>query len=156
MEIDFIITPTGISQQPEDIAQALTVIAQAEPTSQRRPWADHEIVEGAPATHYVGTDSYASVVVKVERYKTGPKAGLVKAVYSCPAEVGEDGNLVPRPSTRWEVADSGKPFRTPDYDRFLRTERRGVARYCARSEGRIAFWNQLVVGYAEDYRDPHF
>jgi hypothetical protein len=33
MEIEFVITPAGITEQPEAIAQALAVIAQAEPTA---------------------------------------------------------------------------------------------------------------------------
>jgi len=79
MEIDFIITPTGISQQPEEIAQALAVIAQAEPTSQ--PDSIKTIFE------QVGTDALLAVsareVTRLERgvaFRFGNRYGLRRVI----------------------------------------------------------------------------
>ena len=140
----------------------------------RREWSEDEIVVGAPATHYVGSDSYAAIVVGVERFKTGARAGRIKAIIACNADVQEDGSLKPRPHVKWHFPEDGEPYTAPEYDRFLSkdytrsnrrwnealgqfvTEEETYTRYCERSEGRVAWWSSLVVGYADDYRDPHF
>ena len=88
---------------------------------------------GDPATHRVGSDRYASVVTEVEYFKSGKRAGQVKAV-----------------TARWAGRDFGG-------ERFLATEGRdGEIRFAKRSGNRIAWWNTLTIGEAIDYRDPSF
>lgn len=135
-----------------------------------------EIKAGMPATHYVGSDSYAAVVVDVEYYKSGARKGEIKAIVACKADVSDSGELTPRPTMKWVGWDDEKnePITVPDYDRFLPRvigecsfhnepsaychdcKTAGRVRYETRFEGKVARWSRLVVGYARDYRDPSF
>lgn len=112
-----------------------------------------EIVVGMPATHYVGSDSYACVVTRVERFKSGAKQGQIKAVEAC--KVGHDGQpryshpdrFLPRAvqRNRRRLTDEG-------WIEDTWTEQVLYTRY----EGKVAWWSSLIVGYATDHRDPHF
>lgn len=130
-----------------------------------------DIQPGVPATEYVGSDSFACVVVHVERFKSGKRKGEIKAVEAC--WVNEDGT--PRPHLTWEFPeDGGEPTSRPKYDRFLPVVRKvreqvwpegaewpttvevDEIRFYARSNGKVAWWNGLSIGYAIDYRDPSY
>lgn len=65
------------------------------------------IPEGTPATYVLGytSSTYPCVVVKVERYKTGRNAGLVKTV--AVRQVSHSGNIVGEPK-RFTVKDDGR------------------------------------------------
>lgn len=137
-----------------------------------------EIKAGMPATHYVGSDSYAAVVVDVEYFKSGARKGEIKAIVACKADVSDSGELTPRPYMKWVGwdADKNEPVSAPEYDRFLprvigacdfhsagkvsecchHCKVAGQVRYESRFEGKVAYWSSLVVGYARDYRDPSF
>lgn len=83
---------------------------------------DIESVEvGTPATFKIGGDRYATEVTAVERFKTGARAGQVKAV------------------------EAGTHRFTP------KTTKRGET-YLVGQGGSGALW----LGFAENYRDPHF
>lgn len=135
-----------------------------------------EIKAGMPATHYVGSDSYAAVVVDVEYFKSGARKGEIKAIVACKADVSDSGELTARPLMKWVGwdADKNEPVSAPEYDRFLprvigecnfhskahelchHCKVAGQVRYESRFEGKVAYWSSLVVGYARDYRDPSF
>jgi hypothetical protein len=131
------------------------------------------IAPGAKATHYVGSDSYASVVKDVERFKSGARKGQIKAIVACHIDLAEDGTFTERPHMEW-VKEGDDFVPVPKYDRFLPVVQ-GPCPYCStpssicwhcnhagdvgyfeRSSGRVAYWSKLVVGEAVDYRDPHF
>lgn len=142
--------------------------------------APDDIKPGDPATHYVGSDSYAAVVIDVERFKSGKRKGQIKAILAANADVNEDGTLTPRPHGNMIIDfaqdENGDPVAIfmPEYDRFLPREvtvtemywddetgwpeRREVTeiRFNERSNGKVAYWSSLRVGYAHNYRDPHF
>jgi hypothetical protein len=82
---------------------------------------------GMPATFGIGSDSYAMTVVAIEYFKTGARAGQVKAVFA---------------------ADEG---RTPE--RFVMTKQ---GRLQKRDQYESRFYGSLSIGYARDYRDPSF
>jgi len=131
-------------------------------------------VPGEPATMCIGSDSYAMLVVAVDRFKTGAKKGQVKAVHA--VHRTHDGI---RPEMVWDYSGD-QPIYTLAVETYTRREsRRGP---CWRHSGARTAWlddNEadcftcwdnrqprfiekgsdycsLVVGYAEDYRDPHF
>ena len=134
---------------------------------------DHEITAGMIATHYCGTDSYVNIVTGVERYKSGARKGLIKAIIAAPARKNENDEWVPGMRLQWS-SDENSHVMEQDNRRYLPTmnadctwhttpqshchtcREAGKARYLARSDGRVAWWSELKVGYGIDHRDPHF
>lgn len=108
-----------------------------------------EITVGMPATHYVGSDSYAVEVYAVERFKSGPLKGKVRAVIT--GSRYETGEWVQKQVYNPE---DGSFSLVDDTDRFLPDKNRD--RLHTRCEGKTAWWSSLAVGYARDYRDPSF
>lgn len=98
----------------------------------RRRWEDSEIVEGAPATYYIGSDSYGETVSDVLRFKSGARKGQIKEIH-----IREDA---------W----SGPTVFRPEVDS------NGKTHYLLVTGGRKAWYGELVVGFRQDYRDPHF
>ena len=47
-----------------------------------RPLTDSEITVGAPATFYIGSDSYGCTVTNVIRFKTGSRKGQIKELHT--------------------------------------------------------------------------
>jgi hypothetical protein len=89
---------------------------------------------GQPATHCIGSDSYAFIVERVERFKSGARAGQVSAVIAEPAEyIGDELRAVP------SFAREALVFRP---------NKRGVL-VCAK-------YHTLWLGEARTYLDPHF
>jgi len=82
----------------------------------------NEATVGMPATYCIGSDRYATAVTEIFHFKTGAKAGQVKAILA---------------GTRMFT---------------LRTKGR-KAGYLVREGGD---YGVLHLGWAEDYRDPHF
>lgn len=82
----------------------------------------NEAYVGMPATFAIGTDRYATQVVAIEYFKSGNRAGQVKAIH------------------------------TPNYVFTLRTVGKRAGRLIL--EGGTN--GTLLLGVAEDYRDPHF
>lgn len=91
--------------------------------------ADRDITVGDPATYCIGSDHYGVEVLRVDRFKSGKRKGMVK-----------------------EIAVSGHG------SRIFRSHvnSRGEIVYLLVSDGRKQWYGQLVVGYARDYRDPSF
>jgi hypothetical protein len=108
-----------------------------------------DITVGMPATHYVGSDSYAVEVYAVERFKTGPLKGKVKAVIT--GSRLDDGSWAQKQKFD---PDTETFYLVDDTDRFLPDKNRD--RLHTRFEGKTAWWSSLAVGYARDYRDPSF
>lgn len=135
-------------------------------------------IPGEPATLYVGSDSYRMLVVAVDRYKSGAKRGQVKAIHA----VHLNHDNTPRPSVEWDFTDD-QPTYTYGVDTYTRREPRTAGLKCWLHEDRhnapprnpadpdcYSCWSRshprfverggdhcaLVVGYADDYRDPHF
>lgn len=135
---------------------------------------DSEIVPGMIGTHYVGSDSYAVIVSGVERFKSGARKGQIKAITTVKAAQGENGEWVAKPHTRVMGWINQEPVMVEQHDRFLprvigpcsyhnepsaychSCKSAGEIRYNERSDGKVAYWSSLVVGYARDYRDPSF
>jgi hypothetical protein len=65
------------------------------------------ITVGTPATKWLGYTSsgYKAVITKVEHFKSGDRAGCIKAVEAC--QVNIHGNVVPSP-TRHTVRPNGE------------------------------------------------
>ena len=143
--------------------------------------APDDIKPGDLATHYVGSDSYACMVVEVERFKSGKRKGQIKAISTVNVDLDDDGTVIPRPHSQSIIVDFSEdadgnpvPVFMPKFDRFLPTEvettesywsdetgwpeRRKTTeiRFYGRCNGRIAYWSSLRVGYAHEHRDPHF
>jgi hypothetical protein len=128
-------------------AGAVEPIAYTPPPKPKRV-AIEDIEVGMPATHFVGSDSYAVEVYDVERFKSGAKAGQVKAVIT--GSRREDGT--------WQQKQTyvdGEFVLVDDTDRFLPVKDQ-PERLCTRTEGKVAWWSSLAVGYAKDYRDPSY
>jgi hypothetical protein len=87
-----------------------------------------EAEQGTPATYAVGTDRYAGRVAKVARFKSGKNEGKVSVI-------------------TFQFADTtgGLSGRLNDF----RQNNRGYWKAVNSSA-------TLHIGYAEDYRDPHF
>lgn len=138
-------------------------------------------IPGEPATMYIGSDSYRMLVIAVDRYKSGAKRGQVKAIHA----VHLNHDNTPRPSVEWDYTpmDAGdQPTYTYGVETYTRREPRWTGPCYAHSrpieqqrdliprdecfncweaeQPRFVEKGQdyctLVVGYAEDYRDPHF
>ena len=97
-----------------------------------RPWSDEEIVPGAPATYFIGSDSYAETVGTVVRFKSGKRKGKIKEIH-----IREDG---------WQGPTVFRAEESPN----------GHVSYLLVSDGRKQWYAQLVVGFQKDYRDPSF
>lgn len=111
-----------------------------------------DVTVGMPATITVGSDRYAARIVEVERYKTGAKAGQVKAVTA--AFTDDDGNALE--CERYDHK-TGEFERTLDTDRFLVTQTYdGSLRLVGRCEGKAAWWRSLTVGVVRPYFDLGF
>ena len=84
--------------------------------------------QGTPATYAVGSDRYAGQVAKVSRYKSGDNLGKVRTI-------------------TFQFADTtgGLSNRLNDF----RKNKHGYWKAVDSSA-------TLHIGYAEDYRDPHF
>lgn len=135
---------------------------------------DHEIAPGMVATHYVGSDSYAVIVSGVERFKSGVRKGQIKAITTVRAEQDENGEWIAKPRMQIMGWIGQEPIMEERHTRFLSrtvgpcTYHDEPSRFChscsiagetcynERSEGKVAYWSSLVVGYAHDYRDPSF
>lgn len=87
---------------------------------------------GMPATYSIGSDSYAYMVVGVQRFKSGQRQGKVRAIYAQSAKY-VDGVL---------VSDEGS------IERFI-VDKFGYVK-------RDGMYGMLFLGYARDYRDPEF
>ena len=134
---------------------------------------DHEIAVGMIATHYCGSDSYINIVTGVERYKSGARKGQIKAIVAAPARKDENGEWRPGMRLQWSSDENASVMEQDDH-RYLATPNKecsqhttadhhcyackeaGKVRYLSRSEGKVAWWSRLVVGYGRDYRDPSF
>ncbi len=134
-------------------------------------------IPGEPATMYIGSDSYRMVVVAVDRFKTGAKAGQVKAIHA--VHLHYDGKV--KPEINWDFTGE-QPTYTYGVETYTRREPRRTGPCYAHSlpvdqqhdiiprdecyncwevqQPRFVVKGQdhctLVVGYAKDYRDPHF
>ena len=133
-----------------------------------------EIAPGMVGTHYVGSDSYAVIVSSVERFKSGARKGQIKAITTVNAEQGENGEWIANPRTKIMGWIGQEPIMEEQHTRFLsrivgpcsyhkepnahchNCAIAGETRYNERSDGKVAYWSSLVVGYARDYRDPSF
>lgn len=83
--------------------------------------------QGTPATYCIGSDRYAGQVARVQRFKSGDREGQVRVItFQFTGNGGLSGRL---------------------YD--FRRDNRGYWRGVGGSGG-------LIIGIAEDYRDPHF
>ncbi len=137
-----------------------------------------QYVPGEPATMSIGSDSYAMMIVAVDRYKSGPHLGEVKAIHA--VHRNYDGSI--RPEVEWDWTGD-EPTYTYGVQTFTRRDRRNSSSTCWRhrpdapvsrfdddSADCYSCWEQsqprfiekgndycsLIVGYAHDYRDPHF
>jgi len=132
---------------------------------------------GAPATLCVGSDSYAMMIVDVSRFRSGSKRGEVREIYA----VHHNYDGTPRPEMIWDYSGE-QPTYTYGVETFTRRESRGPDRcrvhrpdwaptpfdtdpadcYVCWEMQQPRFVRKgsehlsLVVGYACDYRDPHF
>ena len=111
------------------------------------PVPDREIRVSMPATHSVGSDSYAAVVTKVERFKSGARQGLIKSIES--AWVNHDGTV--STMTRTHVS---KVVNRQRYNAETR-QHEAVREIIYIGKGN-AYYDRLVVGWAENYRDPSY
>lgn len=114
----------------------------------------NEIEVGMPATYYVGTDSYATEVAEIVRFKNGLKAGEIKyiTVKGHYQYRGGDKNDLLKLYPKEQIC-----FRQHEGNRLSPT---CVDCWLWRHEI-YKFKNpkhsaSVVVGYAKDYRDPHF
>lgn len=85
-----------------------------------------EVAVGTPATYFIGSDRYATQVTTVTYYKSGNLKGLVKSI--------EAAGLTFRP---YLITSRGE-----DNISWQQAPRQ--------------WWGVLGLGYADDYRDPHF
>lgn len=135
---------------------------------------------GEPATMSIGSDSYRMLVVGADRFQSGAKKGEVKAVHV--VHLMHDDTV--RPVIVWDFQNDPPTF-TLGVETYTRREPRAPGTYCwthAERVGRpskftaqeiadcFSCWERsqprfiekgndycsLVVGYAYDYRDPHF
>lgn len=82
---------------------------------------------GMPASYGIGSDSYAMTVVAIDYFKTGAKAGAVKAIYAA----HEDHE-----AEKFTLTKSGRFQKRAQYESY--------------------FYGSLTVGDAIEYRDPSF
>ena len=92
-------------------------------------WKYAEIVPGAPATNWVGTDSYATEIVDVVRFKSGSRAGQIRYITV----------------TSWD----DRKFHPYFYEYNGRED---LTLATATNER----YNFLVIGEANSFQDPHF
>lgn len=104
-----------------------------------------EIQIGAGANYKIGSDYYAEEVIAVEYYKTGKRAGQVKAV------------VTRRPKVNW---DYGQDFGVYDQSAFTPNPDGAISRFTMRNDGMLrpegSDYGRLSIGRYEEYRDPSF
>lgn len=138
-----------------------------------------QYVPGEPVTMSIGSDSYAMMIVAVDRYKSGAKKGEVSAIHAVLRNY--DGSI--RPEVEWDWSGD-EPTYVYGVQTFTRRESRTPAATCWRhrpdapvsrfgdddSADCYSCWERsqprfiekgndycsLIVGYAAEYRDPHF
>lgn len=109
-----------------------------------------QVEVGMVATYYIGSDSYADIVTNVVRFKSGARAGQINYL-----ETTHEVNGV---KTRFHAKE--RPCYSSTHERTeskpedcvnCNKHQRGIYDYVSRS------WSgQVQVGYAKEYRDPHF
>ena len=109
-----------------------------------------QVEVGMVATYYIGSDSYADIVTNVVRFKSGARAGQINYI-----ETTHEVNGV---KTRFHAKE--RPCYSSTHERTeskpeqcvnCNQHQRGIYDYVSRS------WSgQVQVGYAKEYRDPHF
>ena len=118
-----------------------------------------EVQVGDLATESVGSDSYGRRVVKVERFKTGKRAGEVKYVWVDRLD-GRKRDFVLIASN-----EKNELVRVQDGARRFYAKQIKVCRHiksCACNKGYDVvlegngWWNHLSIGKAVDYSDPSF
>ena len=108
-----------------------------------------EVEVGNVATYYIGSDSYADIVTNVVRFKSGARAGQINYL-----ETTHEVNGV---KTRFHAKEirctSSNCERSADVKNCVSCDQkaRGIFRYYSRS-----WTGEVAVGYAKEYRDPHF
>jgi hypothetical protein len=100
-----------------------------------------EISVGMGATLYLHTDRIPYVITDIERFKTGTRAGQVKAVHARRVEVTGE---------RWPQGDAAGIHLDRPYG--------ATRRFAVRKDGRFSDvgGSILGVGRADFYRDPSF
>lgn len=112
---------------------------------------------GTPASVGVGSDSYPAVVTDVVRFKTGARAGKVRAISV--AHIDYDPDAV---TDKRATGGYGKDF-TVDVthpsvkprghaETYTRRDKHGGVRWVREGSD----WQSVGLGVARDYRDPHF
>jgi hypothetical protein len=109
-----------------------------------------EVEVGNVATYYVGSDSYADIVTNVVRFKSGARAGQINYL-----ETTHEVNGV---KTRFYAKEikctnysCSKDSADPKNCVWCNQKARGIYKFIART------WSgEVAVGYAKEYRDPHF
>ncbi len=109
-----------------------------------------EVKEGMVATYYIGSDSYADIVTNVVRFKSGKRAGQINYI-----ETTHEVNGVKTKFSATEIKCSNyaceKVESNPKNCIWCNQKQKGVYRFLGRN------WSGSVrVGYAKEYRDPHF
>lgn len=126
-----------------------------------RQIADKDIQVGDLATFSVGSDSYAEVVTEVVRFKTGKRAGQIKYIKVS----RQDENFLAYPVVCRSHADA--PRLTNDDPYVVEGKIYFAKPVCPQcwlaAHNAIDFrpnaetyYMSVAVGYAKDYRDPHF
>lgn len=107
------------------------------------PQVNGESVEvGMPATVGVGSDSYATVVTEVVRFKSGARAGLINYI------------KVDRFEHKFYAKELKKCYRHENHeakDHCVPCYQKNLGVYNFKHKD----WFKATVGYAIDYRDPH-
>jgi hypothetical protein len=118
--------------------------------SQYPQTAGESVQVGMPATFSVGTDSYGTEVAEVVRFKSGARAGLIKYITVKSQTINY--GYGPEP-----IKFYAQPISSKCHDNYSETcldcyqMELGVYRFVSnKTTGRV------MVGYAKDYRDPHF
>jgi hypothetical protein len=109
-----------------------------------------EVKVGNIATYYIGSDSYADIVTNVVRFKSGARAGQINYI--------ETTHKVNGVKTRFHAKERPcysstheKTESKPEQCVNCNQHQRGIYDYVSRSWG-----GHVQVGYAKEYRDPHF
>ena len=132
----------------------------AEREGEMESWKEiSEVQVGDLATESVGSDSYGRVVVRVDRFKTGKRAGEVKYVWVDRLDgLKRDFTLIisDKNDELVQVGDGAKRF----YASQVKVCRHIKSCECNKGydvvlEGN-GWWNHLNIGRAIDYSDPSF
>jgi hypothetical protein len=107
-----------------------------------------EVEVGMVATHSVGSDSYADIVTKVVRFKSGARAGQINYLETTHEVNGVKTKFLAKEKLCYSTSHKEA---VPEKCVNCNHNSRGIFEYRARH------WSGRVqVGYGINYQDPHF